>query len=332
MALLLLLISSQVQANLATLEAAQERRHQLFASGKSTAVDEVERAAVVALGEQAAGDDANIEKVIVLLIHSLDAEPTVRRSAIFALEKIGVRAVPHLISALNQRTDETIRGGAAEALGELRSPEVVPVLAACLHDDDRWVRNRCGYALACAAELLPAARSPLLDSLSDDDVADGVRDFMHTWPGELERLAPELPAALEARVSQVSHWGFRGALAASLVSFLVFVFGMIRLMLSGKGRVSAADTGLRVTWSHRDSMNVSDLVEGLRARNAAAINFGQRALGLLGFVAFAFLAIGFGLVDAGESAGWVFVAFVGLLFGVLVQQTALSYSKRRTRQ
>ena len=78
-------------------------------------------------------------------------------------------------------------------------------------------------------------------------------------------------------------------------------------------------------------MDISDLVEGMKARDPAAINFGQRALGLLFFVLFSFLAIGLGMVDAGVSAGWAFVAFVGLFFALIAQQTALSYSLRKKR-
>lgn len=357
---------SPVQAKLAALEAAQQRRHQIFAAGKGTLADEAERAAVQALGEQAAGAGEDpvlnalyVEKVIPLVIHSLDAEPGVRRSAIVALRKMGTPAVAPLVAALQQRDDEALRGGAAEALGELRPAESVPVLTACLHDEDRWVRNRCGYALTCAAEIHPQARASVLESLGDGDVVDGVRDFMNENPGELERLAPEIPRALEALekadpLTQVVRWLFRSSIAVAVISFLAFALGMIRLIKSGKGKVvstgnepilkssrhagrSQFQASFAVakskgrSWSYADSMDISDLVEGMKASDPAAINFGQRALGLLFFVLFAFLAIGFGMVDAGESAGWGFVGFVGLFFGLIAQQTALSYSLRKKR-
>jgi hypothetical protein len=272
---------------------------------------------------------------------------------------MGTPAVAPLVAALQQRDDEAIRGGAAEALGELRPAEVVPVLTACLHDEDRWVRNRCSYALTCAAEIYPQARASVLESLGDGDVVDGVRDFMHENPGELERLAPEIPRALEALetadpLPQVVRWLFRGSIAVAVISFLVFALGMIRLIKSGRGRVVSTENepilkssrhagrpqfqaSLTVarsrgrSWSYGDSMDISDLVEGMKASDPAALHFGQRALGLLFFVLFAFLAIGFGMVDAGVSAGWGFVGFVGLFFGLIAQQTALSYSLRKKR-
>jgi len=355
-----------VQAQLAALEASQQRRHQVFASGKGTQADAAERAAVRALGEgaAAASEDPVLaalyrEKVIPLVIHSLDAEAGTRRSAVFALKEMGTPAVQPLLTALQQRDDETIRGGAAEALGELRPPEAIAALTACLQDADHWVRSRCGYALTSAAEDFPEARAPLIEALGDGDVRDGVRDFAREYPGELERLAPEIPRALEALekadpLPQIVRWLFRGTLGVALLSFFVFVLGMIGLIRSGKGRTvdtqnqpilrssrrpggpqfQGALTVARSkgrSWSYGDSMDISDLVEGMKARDPAAINFGQRALGLLFFVLFSFLAIGLGMVDAGVSAGWAFVAFVGLFFALIAQQTALSYSLRKKR-
>jgi hypothetical protein len=344
-----------VQAQISIIEAAQQRRHQLVSAGKSTAADAEERAALEALGARAA-DPA----LITLVIHSLDGEAGVRQAAISALKKMGApAAVKPLLAALQQRDDETLRAGAAEALGELRPAEAVPALTACLHDESAWIRNRCGYALTCAAEIFPEARAALIQSLGDSEVLDGVTDFAHEYGDELERQAPEIPRALEALekadpLVPLVRWFFRGSIAMAVVSFLVFLWGLSRLIKGGKGttvstrnepilqssrhagrpQFQASLTVARSkgrSWSYGDSMDISDLVEGMKARDASAINFGQRALGLLSFVLFAFLAVGFGMVDAGVSAGWGFVGFVMLFCGLIVQQTALSYSLRKKR-
>jgi hypothetical protein len=85
-------------------------------------------------------------------------------------------------------------------------------------------------------------------------------------------------------------------------------------------------------WGYRDSMDIAVLVDGLKGRDPAAIDFGLRALGLLFFLLFSFVAIGLGMVDAGETSGWGFVAFVVLFLGLIAQQTALSYSRRKEGQ
>jgi HEAT repeat protein len=128
----------------------------------------------------------------------------VRRRAVEALGKIGLPAIPGLLEILKDG-DLTARRGAAEALREMavnfEDPEAEEMagvaaipLAEALKDEDRWVRQCVGYALACLDEAAAPALHTLIALLDNPSRETRVASMsiLH------ELGAPAVPSLLKA--------------------------------------------------------------------------------------------------------------------------------------
>ena len=115
-------------------------------------------------------DDLDLDAVDDLDLDAvLDAvyRDAVRAVAAEALVKIGTPAVPALIQALRDRS-ENVRFAAAEALGKLGDPQAVPALIQALGDSDWYVRRAAAEALVkIGTPAVPALIRALGDSDSD---------------------------------------------------------------------------------------------------------------------------------------------------------------------
>lgn len=107
--------------------------------------DEYQRAYLMQLLGRT-GDERAVESLINTLIEDTEL---LRVSAADALGWIGdERAVQPLLSALEQSpADSSVREVAAEALGRIGNPEVIPALVASLTDTNEWVRRASAVAL-----------------------------------------------------------------------------------------------------------------------------------------------------------------------------------------
>jgi len=98
-----------------------------------------------------------------------DEDEGVRLAAAEALGEIkSPEAVPHLIEALKDE-DEDVRWAAALALGEIKSPEAVPHLIEALKDEDEGVRSAAAWALGEFKS--PEAVPHLIEALKDEDAS-----------------------------------------------------------------------------------------------------------------------------------------------------------------
>ncbi len=109
-------------------------------------------------------DEATQKKLDELIKLLGDKEPSVRNSAVEALEQTGGPAVRPLINALE---DEywIIRQRSAETLGRISDPRAVEPLIAALEDDNMWVRLRSVEALGqlCDRRAVEPVNSILAD-------------------------------------------------------------------------------------------------------------------------------------------------------------------------
>ncbi|MHC4325074.1 MAG: HEAT repeat domain-containing protein [Planctomycetota bacterium] len=93
-----------------------------------------------------------------------DKQPSVRNSAVEALEQTGTPAVTALINALEDG-NWVIRQRSAETLGRISDPKAVEPLIATLADGNMWVRLRSVEALGKLCD--GRSVGPLIDALSD---------------------------------------------------------------------------------------------------------------------------------------------------------------------
>jgi hypothetical protein len=354
-----------VEEQIAKINAADKVRHQIASAGNAVFV--AERQAIDALGARgvAVERDAQLrklyqDKVIPLLVRGLGEDST-RTSATDALQKIGPATLPPLLDAIAHDGNPEVRAGAAQALGAIRprAREALPALIAALGDPSSRVRSRAAFALTDFALVFQEARAPLIQALADDDVRQAVTDFATSYGSELKRDAPEILRALQARhdadpVPRVAGWLYHGFLALAVLSLLTFSYGVLfrsrgagssertvdqmlpapslsrRRGVTRLHKIYARTRGVR--WSFAESIDISDLVEGLKVGDPKSVDFALRGVALLCFGLCTFLAIGFGMVFFGESAGWAFVGFVLLLVAVIVRQTVYSYRMRKMRK
>jgi hypothetical protein len=309
-------------------------------------VTEAECTALMVLAD-GAREDAGVD---LLIARVLEGEPTTRRCA---LGTFGGAARSALVAVLETNGAPRARADAADALARLGKLAAVPALSKALLDSDPTVRHRVAFALTSIALDIEAARTPLIQALGDEEVFAAVSSFADQYGDELERKAPEIPRALQARRAadptiQLAGGLFAVSLGLALLSFIAFVVGMFRarggtvtrtenelvpiVKRMGRARgpmekIAARSRGVSASFS--ESMDIAEMFEGLRTGERKQVDFALRALGILGFVLSSFLALGFGLVWSGSSAGWGFVGFVVLFLGLFVQQTFVSYGKRR---
>ena len=96
-------------------------------------------------------------------LRSANAWQTRARSATALGQLADTRAVPGLLDAMRDtREDSDVKLAAAEALGHIRDPSILPELCAQLGNVDEWASPRLAKVIAGFGE---AATMPLLDSL-----------------------------------------------------------------------------------------------------------------------------------------------------------------------
>ena len=142
---------------------------------------DVRSAAAIALGQIAEKYEIELTPLIGLLA---DTEDAVRDTTAQVLTDLGEKVVPALITALTD-SNSTIRGAAANLLGELQDERAREVLRrASYKDTSQWVRSRAKWAL----EQLPP-------------------DEFH-WPDiKRDQLAPDPPKeTLNVMRSQAPEW------------------------------------------------------------------------------------------------------------------------------
>lgn len=101
-----------------------------------------------------------------LLLALKDPDSEVQRLATNALARIGDPVVGPLIQALSNES-RWVKGGAADALGQIRDPRAVePLLYVLSTDTDRWVRAEAAKALGKIGD--PRAVEPLIHILPTD--------------------------------------------------------------------------------------------------------------------------------------------------------------------
>ncbi|NEO38881.1 MAG: hypothetical protein F6J90_22085 [Moorea sp. SIOASIH] len=123
---------------------------------------DVRRSAAYALGK--IGTEVAIDPLIKLLA---DHDSSVRRSAAEALGKIGTEAAIDPLIKLLDDDDSWVRRSAADALGKIGTEATIDPLIKLLDDDDSRVRSRAADALGKIGT--EAAIDPLSKLLDDDD-------------------------------------------------------------------------------------------------------------------------------------------------------------------
>jgi len=158
---------------------------------------------VAAVGAIAMHDDRGIEALVRILA---ERSRMVFSTAILVLERIGARAVPHLVRALSHR-NYFVRSGAAGALARIKGPgtaQALPVLLDLLENDEKMsVRASAAFAIGKIAggsrevveSLVRAARDPEW-RVRDFAVSSGCtaaptwkRLFPCSWKGSTTRKA-----------------------------------------------------------------------------------------------------------------------------------------------
>jgi len=109
------------------------------------------------------------EKTLPVAVQALpDGERPIRLVAIETLANMGSKAAPSMTALLallrNEQDDDKIRSRAAEALGEIKTTEAIPDLAAALHDPA--LSRSAARALK---HLIPDSMPALIDALQDAD-------------------------------------------------------------------------------------------------------------------------------------------------------------------
>lgn len=111
---------------------------------------EVQIAAVQVMGRMSASHDVPVAAMIDLLA---DHDDPVRDATTGVLREMGAKAVDALIEALKD-TNSTLRGAAANLLGEIKDERAREPLREIVYDDEsRWVRSRAEWALAQLPKL-----------------------------------------------------------------------------------------------------------------------------------------------------------------------------------
>jgi HEAT repeat protein len=113
----------------------------------------------------------NAEEAVPLIIETLkDPAADIRRSAAMALLPMGTtarQAIPALLTALGD-PESRVRMSAVSTLGQMKDTAVVPAIAACLKDENEFVRRHVARTLrdmgAMAKEAHPALQAALTDS------------------------------------------------------------------------------------------------------------------------------------------------------------------------
>ena len=151
--------------------------------------------------------DRNEDVANALVLASKDADPQIRRGAIWALSTQGSLGVAALADML-QHDDLETRTAAAQVLSDMGPTAVVaaPALIGAARDPNRSVRNQALAALA-AIHADPKIVVPVLvEALRDDD--QGVRQ---TAVQGLGRIGPQAKAAVPALIKLYSeaHRGVR---------------------------------------------------------------------------------------------------------------------------
>ena len=104
-----------------------------------------------------------------------DADPTVRRLAIYGLERVGDPAHASRILPLLKDADTWVRRTAICALGKLGNREAVPALVELLKDPDLLVRMDTFVALSRIGD--PSTQKPIIEAMKDQALWTGLT----TW-------------------------------------------------------------------------------------------------------------------------------------------------------
>ena len=106
-------------------------------------------------------------KMVPLILPGLnDINPAVRTAAATSLAKMGDKAIPGLLEAVDH-SSKFIRAGIADVFGSIGNPRVVEVLIKMLDDSEAQVRLSAAQALAKLRD--EQAIEPLGNLLKDDD-------------------------------------------------------------------------------------------------------------------------------------------------------------------
>lgn len=81
-----------------------------------------------------------------------------------------------------------------------------------------------------------------------------------------------------------------------------------------------------------ESMSLLNLVEGLKARDEKTISFACIGFGIMGFVVFFFLALGFYLIGRGDDSGWVWIGFMIFFVGTLARGMRSAYRQQKAEK
>jgi hypothetical protein len=107
-----------------------------------------------------------------LLAALKDAEPLVKRFAIYGLQRIGDRSAAGKIAALVTDKDPWVRRTAITALGRLGAKDCISDLLKALKDED--VHVRCDAFVALGRLGDPATQKPLLEAMQDKRLWSGL--------------------------------------------------------------------------------------------------------------------------------------------------------------
>ncbi|NEU72665.1 PBS lyase [Hassallia byssoidea VB512170] len=142
-------------------------------------------------------------KAVPDLVKALqNKNPKVRSSAADALGKIGEKAAsatPALAEALKNDNEAYVRSSAAQALGRIgkEAASATPALAEALKNDNDYVRSSVAYALESIGKEAASATPALAEALKNDN--DYVRKSAAQALGKIgEKAASATPALAEA--------------------------------------------------------------------------------------------------------------------------------------
>jgi HEAT repeat protein len=157
------------------------------------------------------------EKAVPLLIPALQSPlVTVRLGAIEALGAIrDMRAGSPLLGLVNRDVSLEVRWAATLALGEIGSPDAVPVLVSLLRDPNRYIRHGAATALE-RLDWQPADEADSVYLLIARQEWDAVRNRgAAALPPLQDLLRDDDPATRATIVSVLAQIGDRDAQAAS---------------------------------------------------------------------------------------------------------------------
>ena len=227
------------------------------------------------------------------------ADPLLRKAAAICLGRQGdPRALSSLGSALVSQPDtsEDVRSAAADALGELLSPEgVEPLSQALATDPSPMVREASAEALGALGQ--GGSASPLEEALASDEEED-VRAAAADALGDL--LSPSsLPPLLEARSNDPSP-KVRGKCNGA-----VSRFGLPRLgqALQDSDDPSVRAAAAQVLGEHGDASAADNLIDALQDSEDEVKEAAQEAVENLGNVTP--LENGSSLLSHGEGTSFI---------------------------